>query len=157
MTLEYRPRRKIKSQKTGVEFMSDLTIGQLAKSVSVKTDTVRHYEKLGLIAPESRSDSGYRLYNAKSVLRLKFILKAKEVGFTLNETKSLLQVQASDTATCKDMLVRTNKKLQETSEKLVHLKRIKAALGKLAKECPGGDAPLEECPILDFLEQHLED
>ena len=131
--------------------MKRLTIGQLAKESGVRTDTIRYYEQLGLIKPEGRSESGYRLYSDDAIRLVQFIRRAKDLGFKLAEIKTLLTLKASQTATCNDMLQRTEEKLVEAKENIKHLNRMHDALEKLADECPGGDMPLSKCPILDYL------
>ncbi|WP_339864787.1 heavy metal-responsive transcriptional regulator [Paremcibacter congregatus] len=131
--------------------MAGLKIGQLAKASGVRTDTVRYYEQLGLIYPEDHSEAGYRLYNKDSIRLVQFIRRAKDLGFKLGEVKTLLTLKASQTATCKDMLENTEKKLAEAKDTIRHLNKIHDALEELAKACPGGDMPLSECPILDYL------
>ena len=131
--------------------MKRLTIGQLAKESGVRTDTIRYYEQLGLIKPEGRSESGYRLYSDDAIRLVQFIRRAKDLGFTLAEIKTLLTLKASQTAPCNDMLPRTEEKLEEAKENIKHLNRMHDALEKLADECPGGDMPLSKCPILDYL------
>ncbi len=131
--------------------MSDLTIGLLAKESGVRTDTIRYYEQLGIISPEARSNAGYRLYGTESVRTVKFIRRAKDLGFTLAEIKTLLTLKTSQSATCKDMLERTDSKIVEAKENMRHLNHMHDALKKLSNACPGGDMPLSECPILDHL------
>ncbi|MBL1148481.1 MAG: MerR family transcriptional regulator [Pseudomonadota bacterium] len=131
--------------------MRNLTIGQLASESGVRSDTIRYYEQLGLINPDGRSAVGYRLYGAESIRLLMFIRRAKGLGFKLREIKTLLALKSSQTATCKDMLERTNHKLEEAKGNIKYLKNIYGALEKLSQECPGGDMPLSECPILDYL------
>lgn len=131
--------------------MKRLTIGQLAKESGVRTDTIRYYEQLGLIKPEGRSESGYRLYSDDAIRLVQFIRRAKDLGFTLAEIKTLLTLKASQTATCNDMRERAEEKLEEAKENIKHLNRMHDALEKLAQECPGGDMPLSKCPILDYL------
>jgi len=133
--------------------MKNLTIGQLAKESGVRTDTIRHYERLGLVKPESRSKAGYRLYGLESLRVVEFIRRAKDLGFTLTEIKTLLRLKSSQTATCRDMLERTEKKIAQAKENVRHLNRIHGALEKLADACPGGDMPLSACPILAYLHQ----
>ena len=128
-----------------------MTIGILAKKSDVRTDTIRYYEKLGLLLPEERSKAGYRLYNDNSMRIVKFILRAKDLGFRLEEIKTLLTLKASQTATCQDMLERTDQKLEEAKANLKRLNNIHSALEKLLEACPGGKMPLSECPILDYL------
>ena len=131
--------------------MNDLTIGQLAKESNVRTDTIRYYEQLGIINPEGRSNAGYRLYGPESIRTIKFIRRAKNLGFTLAEIKVLLSLKASQTATCRDMLERTEAKIVEAKENMRHLNDMHDVLEKLSEACPGGDMPLSECPILDHL------
>ena len=131
--------------------MVDLTIGQLAKESGVRTDTIRYYEQLGLIRPEGRSDAGYRLYSEDSIRLVQFVRRSKDLGFKLAEIKTLLSLKASETATCQDMLDRTDQKLSEARENIKQLNKIHDALEKLSEACPGGDMPLSECPILDYL------
>ena len=131
--------------------MSDLTIGVLAKETNVRTDTIRYYEQLGLVKPQGRSKAGYRVYGQNSIRLVQFIRRAKDLGFKLAEIKTLLTLSASQTATCKDILESTAHKLKEAKENIRQLKNIHDALEKLADECPGGDEPLSECPILDHL------
>ena len=104
-----------------MRFMKRLTIGQLAKESGVRTDTIRYYEQLGLIKPEGRSESGYRLYSDDAIRLVQFIRRAKDLGFTLAEIKTLLTLKASQTATCNDMLQRTEEKLEEAKENIKHL------------------------------------
>ena len=123
--------------------MNSMTIGILAKKSDVRTDTIRYYEKLGLLLPEERSKAGYRLYNDNSMRIVKFI--------HWNKSTILLTLKASQTATCQDMLERTDQKLEEAKANLKRLNNIHSALEKLLEACPGGKMPLSECPILDYL------
>jgi MerR family transcriptional regulator, copper efflux regulator len=131
--------------------MSAITIGQLAELSDVTTDTIRFYEKLKLLRPWQRTRSGYRLYDDSAVLRLTFIRRAKFLGFSLEEIKKLLALNATNTASCDAMLKITNAKILETRTKLQDLSRIRSILSRLAKDCPGGSKPISECPILEFL------
>lgn len=128
-----------------------LTIGILAELTGTSTDTLRYYEKLGLVKADKRSRSGYRLYGQDAVRQVRFIRGAKALQFTLEEIKQLLRLDASDEATCGEMLSRTEAKIVEAEQRIRELKEIKTVLGKLAKACPGGDAPTSKCPILDHL------
>lgn len=131
--------------------MGNLTIGQLAKESGVRTDTIRYYEQLGLIHPEGRSKAGYRLYSEDSIRLVQFVRRSKDLGFKLAEVKTLLSLKASETATCQDMLERTDEKLDEARQNIKQLNKMHDALEKLSEACPGGDMPLSECPILDYL------
>ena len=131
--------------------MSNMTIGQLAKESGVRTDTIRYYETLKLIEPAGRTNSGYRLYDTASTQRVSFIKRAKSLGFTLSDISALLELKAMQSATCQEMLDRTEDKIKEAKDNVRHLKHIHDALEKLANACPGGDMPLSKCPILDHL------
>ncbi len=131
--------------------MTSLTIGQLARVSDISADTIRFYEKLRLIFPAERSRSGYRLYGADGIARLVFIRRAKELGFTLSEIKQLLSLNGSRAASCEEMLTLTNAKIREVKANISDLSRMRRLLTRLAKSCPGGNAPLHACPILDFV------
>ena len=131
--------------------MNGLTIGKLAKQVGVGIETVRFYERQGLIVPPPRTDSNYRIYPEDEVARLKFIKRAKSLGFTLNEIKELLLLRHDPHATKADIKDRTLAKIKDIEEKISDLSRIKTALEHLASSCDG-HGPLNECPILNALE-----
>ncbi|MAZ00265.1 MAG: heavy metal-responsive transcriptional regulator [Micavibrio sp.] len=131
--------------------MADMTIGQLARESGVRTDTIRYYEMLKLIEPVGRTNSGYRLYDAESSARVAFIKRAKLLGFKLSEIQSLLELHASDVGTAQDMLDLTETKIREAQKDIEDLMAMKKSLEDLAAECPGGDLPLSDCPIVTFL------
>jgi DNA-binding transcriptional MerR regulator len=133
--------------------MTTMTIGQAAKAADVPVDTIRYYEKIGLLAPPRRSAGGYRHYDADIVARLDFITRAKTLGFTLAEIDELLSIKASDTANCGHLLRATEAKIAATRAMITDLNRMKRTLAGLAQACPGGDHPLARCPILGFLHQ----
>lgn len=131
--------------------MADMTIGQLARESGVRTDTIRYYETLKLIEPVGRTSSGYRLYDSDSAKRVMFIKRAKSLGFKLSEIQSLLELHASDSGTAQDMLDLTETKITEAQKDIEDLMAMKKTLEDLAAECPGGDLPLSDCPIVTFL------
>ena len=131
--------------------MNGLTIGKLAKQVGIGIETVRFYERQGLIDPPPRTDSNYRLYPEDEVARLKFIKRAKNLGFTLHEIKELLLLRHDPHATKADIKDRTLAKITDIAGKISDLSRIKTALEHLASSCDG-HGPLDECPILHALE-----
>ena len=128
--------------------MNGLTIGRLAKQVGLGIETVRFYERQGLIAPPPRTDSNYRIYPEEEVGRLKFIKRAKDLGFTLKEIKELLFMQHDPHATKADIKKRTVEKIENIKQKVGDLIRIQEALEHLAGSCDG-HGPLSECPIMD--------
>ena len=132
--------------------MSALTIGQLAKHADVGVETVRFYERKGLLAEPNRKPSGYRQYDAGVVDRLQFIKRAKELGFTLNEIKELLSLRVDPTTTCADVKNRAESKIDDIKAKIRTLQRMKKALVKVTKECSGRGGT-SECPILEALDK----
>jgi len=130
--------------------MNGLTIGKLAKKAGIGIETVRFYERQGLVAPPPRTESNYRVYPKDEVARLRFIKRAKALGFTLNEIKALLALSHDPHATRADIKKRTLVKIEDVESKIRDLTRIKTALGHLAAECDGHGS-LEGCPILAAL------
>ncbi|UCE88598.1 MAG: heavy metal-responsive transcriptional regulator [Pseudomonadota bacterium] len=131
--------------------MKPLSIGQLAKAAGVSVETVRFYERKGLLPKPRRSASGYRQYSEESVRRLRFVQRAKDVGFTLGEIGELLALRTEPNASCADVRARAATKIALIDEKLTALSRMKRALGQLAERCTG-EGPVSGCPILDALE-----
>jgi MerR family copper efflux transcriptional regulator len=135
--------------------MTNLTIGQLAKHTEVTVETIRFYEKQGLISEPKRTDSGYRQYPESAIKRIRFIQRAKEVGFTLKDIKELLSMRTQPGVTCSDIKSRAVAKIAEIEKKMDDLRRMKNALQRLAGRC-SGEGFLSDCPILDALEEDNE-
>lgn len=131
--------------------MKTFTIGQVAREAGVGVETVRFYERQGLIEEPSRRASGYRQFDEGVVDRLRFIREAKELGFTLNEIKELLSLKVDPSSSCADVKGRAEAKIADIEEKIRTLQRMKRALVKLTKACKG-DGPTSECPILESLD-----
>ncbi|MBD3672136.1 MAG: MerR family DNA-binding protein [Planctomycetaceae bacterium] len=131
--------------------MKTFTIGQVAREAGVGVETVRFYERQGLIEEPSRRASGYRQFDEGVVDRLRFIREAKELGFTLNEIKELLSLKVDSSSSCADVKGRAEAKIADIEEKIRTLQRMKRALVKLTKACKG-DGPTSECPILESLD-----
>src|SRR5574341_433884 len=129
-----------------------LTIGQLAKEVGVNVQTVRYYERRGLLSPSAREPSGYRLYGTNEVLRLHFIKNAQALGFTLQEIAELLGLRVSSTARCGDVQGKAQAKLKQVEGKLRDLRAMAQALRGLINACKAGQ-PTDRCPILQSLEK----
>ena len=130
-----------------------LTIGKLAKAAEVGVETIRFYERKGLlIQPEKVG--GFRYYSSDLVTKIRFIKRSQQIGFTLSETKELLELSVQSTSQCKDILLKTEQKIREIDEKMKDLKRMKDSLSSLANCCEDKTIPLSECPILDcFFEE----
>lgn len=128
-------------------------IGELAKLTGVSNDTLRYYEKNQLLAPAGRTDSGYRMYSPEAIEQIRFIQRAKGVGFTLNDIHELLSIQIEKTEhSCQEVKTFTESKLEDVEQKLAELTRIKLALEKLNEACCGGPESAEHCSILQALE-----
>ncbi len=133
--------------------METLTIGQVAKRAAVGIETIRFYEREGLIdEPQRRASSGYRQYPPKAVRRVLFIRHAKVLGFTLKEIKELLQLRVDPGSTCADVRKQAKDKIADIEQRIASLKRMKDALDRLAKKCRGR-GPTAECPILEELDR----
>ena len=129
-----------------------IRIGELAHQSQVSRDTLRFYEKHGLITPCARTDAGYRLYAESDIKRIGFIVSAKKVGFTLNEIQQLLQLEVTkDIKSCQDVKEFVDHKIQLVNQQLVETRRIKKSLETLSEACCGGDEPATQCTILDTL------
>jgi MerR family transcriptional regulator, copper efflux regulator len=128
--------------------MPTMTIGRLAKQAGVNIDTIRYYERNGLIPEAARRASGYREYELSDVERLRFILRAKDLGFTLAEIGELLSLSADRDV--RGVKRRAEQRLAQVERKIKELQRVRRGLKTLIDACPGhGD--LERCPIVAAL------
>jgi MerR family copper efflux transcriptional regulator len=128
--------------------MSTMTIGRFAKATGVNIDTIRYYERNGLIPEPVRRASGYREYRTADVERLRFILRAKALGFTLAEVAELLSLSADRDV--RGVKRRAEHRLVQVEHKIKELQRVRRGLKTLIDACPGhGD--LERCPIVAAL------
>ena len=131
--------------------MSSLTIGKVAKESGVGIETVRFYEREGLLEQPARKLSGYRQYDPEAIARLRFIKQAQRLGFTLREVKELLALKLDPTATRKQVKAQAVAKVADIDQRIADLKRMKKALVPLIQACDG-KGTLEGCPILDAIE-----
>jgi DNA-binding transcriptional MerR regulator len=128
--------------------MESIGIGALAKRARVRVDTVRYYERSGLLAPRSRLASGYRRYTKVELAQLRFIRRAKALGFTLREVRELLALSnGRDVARVKRA---AQQKLTEVEERIAALERVRGGLATLIVACPG-HGRAAHCPILQAL------
>ncbi|TPE53334.1 Zn(2+)-responsive transcriptional regulator [Maribrevibacterium harenarium] len=130
-----------------------LRIGELAKQFQINTDTLRFYDKQGLLSPSGQSDSGYRLYSDRDIKTLGFILRAKGVGFSLTDIKTLLSIEVDKANNeCSDVKELVDDKLQQVTEKIAELQAFQRSLARLSSACCGGHESAEDCTILQALE-----
>jgi MerR family transcriptional regulator, copper efflux regulator len=131
--------------------MSGLTIGEVAEQANVHIETLRYYERRGLVARPPRSASNYRQYPEDAVRRVRFIKRAQELGFSLNDIRELLSLRADPEAGCAEVRAHAEAKMKEIDAKIGALTAMKSALATLVMEC-SGEGPLSDCPILESLE-----
>lgn len=132
--------------------MKSLTIGHLAKEAGVNRETVRYYERRGLLPKPPRTASGYRLYPTDAARRLRFIRRAQDLGFSLSEIQEFLSLRVSRGASSALIRSRTEAKLNDIEAKIRSLESMRKTLRKLTKVCTGCE-PLSECPILESLDR----
>lgn len=131
--------------------MPGMTIGKIAAAANVAIDTVRYYERAGLLPEPPRRESGYREYPADTVKRLRFIRRAKALGFSLPEIGELLDLSASS-ADVRKVKSAAQSKLKVLDEKIAELTRVRDGLQQLVKHCPG-HGKADTCPILNALNE----
>ena len=128
---------------------SGLTRGDLARRTGCNIETIRYYEKTGMLPNPPRTEAGYRVYSAMHAARLRFILRARELGFTIEEIRGLLGLVDGGAPTCAEVKERAERHLADIRAKIADLRRIERVLAATAARCSGDDVP--ECPILDAL------
>ncbi|MEA3362467.1 MAG: heavy metal-responsive transcriptional regulator [Thermodesulfobacteriota bacterium] len=131
--------------------MNGLTIGKVAKSAGLGIETVRFYEREGLINPLARTEANYRLYSEDGIIRLRFIKRAKTLGFSLKEIRELLLLRQDVDATKKDVKNQVEAKIDDIKKRIRDLKKIQKTLESL-DQCCDGQGSTEDCPILNALE-----
>lgn len=130
----------------------EMMTGELAKRAGVNVETLRFYERKGLLPVPPRRASGYREYPPDSVTRIRFIKRAQDLGFTLGEIGELLGLRGGGKgATPADVREHAERKLADVRRKIADLRAIEKALVGLTSACPG-EGPLDDCPILQHLE-----
>lgn len=130
--------------------MSTLSIGKLAKACDVSVEAIRYYEREELLEKPSRSSSGYRQYSESSIKRLRFIRRAKTLGFTLSEIRNLLSISDNKDADKSEVKTVTEQKLRLIEERMADLQRVHKALSDLNAQCTG-EGCIESCPIIEAL------
>jgi len=127
-----------------------LRTGELADKAGVNKETIRFYEKKGLLAEPIRTDGGYRQYSQKDLERLVFIRNAKELGFALSEIRELLAIADGDIYKCSDVRKIAESKLDHIGNQMKHLKKLETTLTKLVGECQRART-IRHCPIIESL------
>ena len=125
-----------------------LTIGKLASASGVSVETIRFYERKGILKQPRKQDA-FRHYPDEYIARVQFIKRSQELGFTLKESKELLDLRIKNQSKCSDVLSKTEEKITEIDQKIKDLKQMKKSLQGLANCCEDTSLPLSECPILE--------
>lgn len=129
--------------------MRDLTIGKIARATGVHLETVRYYERIGLMPEPVRTAGGYRSYGSEHVRRLSFIRRARELGFGIKDIKALLALVRPSEASCTTVKTLTSAHLDDVRAKISDLRRLESILARTVDQCSGGVSPT--CPVLDML------
>jgi len=127
-----------------------MTIGKIAKQAGVGVETVRFYERKGLIKqPKKKASDGFRTYSEDEARKIRFIKRAQELGFTLKEVKDLLDLNSNPKATCEDVRVLAEEKINEIDQKIKDLNRMKSSVRQLEKACSESRSAVACCRIID--------
>lgn len=128
-----------------------LTIGKVANLTDVGVETIRFYEREGLLASPPRTESGYRSFPKDTVARIRFIKRAKDLGFSLKEIRDLLSLRAKPSGNCAKVQHHAMEKIEDINRRISSLKAMRRALEDLVAEC-SGTGPQTNCPILNALD-----
>ena len=132
--------------------MKQLKSGDLAKQTGINVETLRYYEREGLLPKPERTESGYRQYSQMDVQKILFIKKAQELGFTLKEIKELLSLKISSGHSALEVKQLSLQKIQAIDAKITSLLAMEESLTCLVDACPGSEGDISECPILECLD-----
>lgn len=129
-----------------------MSIGVLSKESGVRIETIRYYERIGLLVPLGRKASGYRVFNNDSYKTLRFLKHAQKLGFSLSEIKDLLKLRTNKESGCEAVQVRATKHLQDVEQRIKNLKSVQIVLSKLIRQCKDKKTS-DCCPILNCFEE----
>ncbi|MDF1545174.1 MAG: MerR family transcriptional regulator [bacterium] len=127
-----------------------MTIGQLAEKTATDAQTIRYYERQGLLLDPPRTESNYRVYDENSVTRLTFIKRAKEIGFSLNDIKVLQGIADGEVRQCSEIQAFAESRLSKIRAHMADLTAMERTLSSLVNQCALSDK-IEDCPILETL------
>jgi MerR family mercuric resistance operon transcriptional regulator len=126
-----------------------LSIGSLSQQSGVSIETIRYYEKIGIMPKPERSAGGYRVYGPEHAKRLHFVRRGRELGFSLDELRGLLLLVDGHSYTCAEVHALTVEHLKDIRQKIADLKRLERVMSDVAARCTGDRVP--ECPVIDAL------
>src|SRR5260370_30562596 len=146
---------RVYSFREGATAMEVFSIGQVARLSGIGVETVRFYEREGLLEEPARRASGYRQYAEEVVKQIRFIKRAQQLGFSLKEIRELLTLRVDAETSCEQVKERAVAKLAEVQQKIVELQHMRQALLQLASLCARA-GPRRRCPMLDALDHDSE-
>jgi MerR family mercuric resistance operon transcriptional regulator len=126
-----------------------MKIGQLSEKTECKVETIRYYERIGLLLAPMRSEAGYRIYDDNHLKRLAFIRRSRKLGFTIEEIRALLSLVDKGDYACNEVKTITMEHVESIHRKIADLKKLEKILTRIASQCTGDATP--ECPIIDAL------
>lgn len=127
------------------------SVGQMAEQTGCKVETVRYYEKEGLMPQPPRTEGGHRQYDRNHLKRLYFIRRSRELGFSIEQVRELLQYVDEPDHSCGEVRAMTVKQAREVQGKIDDLKRLQKALNDMSAKCSSRTFSIEDCPIIDAL------
>ena len=127
----------------------EFSIGTLSERSGVNVETIRYYEKIGVMPIPARSAAGYRIYDLDHLRRLHFVRRGRELGFSLDELRGLLYLVDGHNYSCGQVHALTVEHLKDIRQKIIDLRRLEQVMSDMAKQCKGDQLP--ECPIIDAL------
>lgn len=126
-----------------------MRIGELADACDCPTETIRYFEKIGLLPPTERAANGYRVYNGRHEQFLRFILRSRELGFRQQDVRRLVEFASSQQPACADVHDMLGDRLTDVRDRIAQLQRMEQALGRLRSQCR--DGTLHDCPVIEEL------
>lgn len=129
-----------------------MSIGALSKRSGVGVETIRYYERIGLLKPMARTPAGYRMFSNDSFKTIRFLKHAQELGFSLSEIKDLLRLRADKESKCEEVQSKATKHLREVDAKIAKLENIRAVLTQLVRQCRARKTK-DACPILECFDE----
>jgi MerR family mercuric resistance operon transcriptional regulator len=136
--------------------MQRLTIGRLAEASGVHLETIRYYERIGLVRKPPRTAGGYRLYGETDLARLRFIRCGRDLGFGLKKIQDLLILQDAPSATCEQVRLIAQEQIEAIDAKIMQFLRMKETLKRVVKLCPTAPLPADCCPVLNYMADCME-
>ena len=128
-----------------------MTIGPLSRQTGCHIETIRYYERIGIMPPPPRTEGGHRLYREEHLKRLTFIRRSRELGFTLEDVRNLLSLVDGDDFTCDEVKTMTLEHAGDVRRKIADLRKMERVLKDMVSQCDRGDVP--DCPVIDALFQ----